>query len=92
MYNPQATRLKNGNLHPGQRILVPRLDVVRAARDVPDPKIERYGTSASGTYVVKRGESLGRHRAAQRDHGGGAQADERAEESDNIRIGQKLLR
>jgi membrane-bound lytic murein transglycosylase D len=57
-YNPQATRLKNGNLHAGQRILVPRFDVARAARNVPDPKIERYGTSASGLHVVKRGESL----------------------------------
>jgi membrane-bound lytic murein transglycosylase D len=58
-YNPQATRLKNGNLHAGQRILVPRKDVAAAARDVPNPAIERYGTSASGAHVVKRGETLG---------------------------------
>ena len=60
-YNPQAARLKNGNLHAGQRILVPRLDVVAPARDVPDPKIERYPlapAAASGAYVVKRGDSL----------------------------------
>jgi membrane-bound lytic murein transglycosylase D len=57
-YNPQATRLRNGNLHAGQRILVPRLDVVRAARDVPNPAIERYGSSSRGLHVVKKGESL----------------------------------
>lgn len=56
-YNPQATRLPDGNLHAGQRILVPRSDVVRAARDVPNPSIERYG--ASSTYVVRRGDNLG---------------------------------
>ena len=58
-YNPQATRLKNGNLHAGQRILVPRKDVAAAARDVPNPAIERYGSSANGVHVVKRGENLG---------------------------------
>jgi membrane-bound lytic murein transglycosylase D len=55
-YNPTATRLKNGNLHAGQRILVPRLDVARAARDVPNPSIERYGVGS--TYTVKRGDNL----------------------------------
>lgn len=55
-YNPTATRLKNGNLHAGQRILVPRLDVVAAARDVPNPSIERYGVGS--TYIVKRGDNL----------------------------------
>ena len=39
-YNPQATRLKNGNLHAGQRILVPRVDVARAARNVPNFALE----------------------------------------------------
>jgi membrane-bound lytic murein transglycosylase D len=55
-YNPTATRLKNGNLHAGQRILVPTLAVVRAARDVPNPSIERYGVGS--TYTVKRGDNL----------------------------------
>ena len=63
-YNPQATRLSNGNLHPGQRILVPRRDVVAAARDVPNPTLERYGASAS--YTVRRGDTLG---AIARRHG-----------------------
>ncbi|MBX3132539.1 MAG: LysM peptidoglycan-binding domain-containing protein [Gemmatimonadaceae bacterium] len=56
-YNPTATRLANGNLHPGQRILVPRRDVVAAARDVPNPSIERYG--ASSNYTVRAGDTLG---------------------------------
>ena len=88
-YNPQATRLKNGNLHAGQRILVPRLDVVRAARDVPDPKIERYGSSASATYVVRRGDNLG---LIARRNGTTVAALKRLNRlrSDNIRIGQRL--
>lgn len=89
MYNPQATRLKNGNLTAGQRILVPRMDVVRAARDVPDPKIERYGTSASGTYVVKKGESLS---VIAKKNGTSVAAIKRMNrlKSDRIRVGQKL--
>ena len=88
-YNPQATRLKNGNLHAGQRILVPRLDVVRAARDVPDPKIERYGSSAGPYHVVTRGESLG---LIARRNGTSVAALKRMNSlrSDKIRIGQRL--
>lgn len=88
-FNPQATRLRNGNLTAGQRILVPRHDVVRAARDVPDPKIERYGSSATGTYVVKRGESLS---VIARRNGTTVAALKRLNRlrTDNIRIGQKL--
>ena len=41
-YNPNATRLKSGNLVPGQPINVPSAAVVAAARDVPNPAIERY--------------------------------------------------
>ena len=55
-YNPTATRLKNGNLHAGQRILVPTQAVVAAARDVPNPSIERYGVGSM--YTVKRGDNL----------------------------------
>ncbi len=88
-YNPQATRLKNGNLHAGQRILVPRTDVVRAARDVPDPKVERYGSSASGYHVVTRGESLG---VIARRNGTSVAAIKRMNglRSDRIRVGQRL--
>ena len=88
-YNPQATRLKNGNLHAGQRILVPRLDVVRASREVPDPKIERYGSSANIVHVVTRGESLG---VIARRNGTSVAALKRMNKlrTDKIRIGQRL--
>lgn len=58
-YNPGLKRLKSGALIPGQRVLIPRLDVVAAARDIPDPKVERYGSSAARIHLVKNGESLG---------------------------------
>ncbi len=86
-YNPQATRLANGNLHPGQRILVPRADVVAAARNVPNPSIERYG--ASSTYVVKRGDNLS---MIARRHGTTVAQLKQLNRlrTDQIRIGQRL--
>jgi membrane-bound lytic murein transglycosylase D len=86
-YNPQATRLPNGNLHAGQRILVPRRDVVAAARDVPNPSIERFG--ASSVYVVRRGDNLG---LIARRHGTTVAHLKRLNRlsSDVIRIGQRL--
>jgi membrane-bound lytic murein transglycosylase D len=86
-YNPQARRMSNGNLHPGQRILVPRADVVRAARNVPNPSIERYGASSS--YTVKRGDNLG---LIARKHGTTVASLKRLNrlQSDHIRIGQRL--
>ncbi len=87
LYNPQATRLANGNLHAGQRILVPRRDVVAAARNVPNPSIERYGASAQ--YTVRRGDTLG---AIARRHGTTVAQVKRWNRmrSDVIRPGQKL--
>lgn len=87
LYNPQATRLPNGNLHAGQRILVPRRDVVGAARNVPNPSIERYGASAQ--YTVRRGDTLG---AIARRHGTTVAQIKRWNRmrSDVIRPGQKL--
>jgi membrane-bound lytic murein transglycosylase D len=44
-------------------VLVPTSAVLAAARDVPDPAIERYGSSTKAkatVHVVKRGESLER--------------------------------
>lgn len=86
-YNPQATRLPNGNLHPGQRILVPRKDVAAAARDVPNPAIERYGASSS--YVVKSGDNLG---VIARKHGTTVDQIKRLNglKNDVIRVGQRL--
>ena len=58
-YNPRAKRLKSGNLVPGQSLIVPTAVVVAAAVSVPDPAIERYGSSRSTTmHVVRSGETL----------------------------------
>lgn len=86
-YNPQATRLQNGNLHAGQRLLVPRTDVALAARNVPNPSIERYGSSA--TYVVRRGDTLG---AIARRNGTTVAELKRVNRlrSDVVRVGQRL--
>ena len=60
-YNPKVTPLKSGRLRTGQVLLVPTRAVVSAALDIPDPAIEIYGGSRSGTrtYIVRRGETLG---------------------------------
>ena len=62
-YNPKLEVTKKGKVPAGQTVLVPSAEVVAAAQDVPDPSIERYGPSKSGTtrfHVVKRGENLER--------------------------------
>jgi membrane-bound lytic murein transglycosylase D len=41
-YNPKVAKLKSGNLVAGQAIMIPSLAVASAARDVPNPTIERY--------------------------------------------------
>ena len=59
-YNPklQIAR-KSGRVVAGQTILVPAAAVVAAARDVPDPAIEIYGSSRRAVFhTVKRGETL----------------------------------
>ena len=61
-YNPKVSTLKSGRLRPGQVVLVPSRAVVSAALDVPDPALERYGSTARAgarTHVVRRGETLG---------------------------------
>lgn len=58
-FNPKLRTLKSGNLAPGQTLLVPTAAVAAAATVVPDPSIERYGSSrASALHVVRSGESL----------------------------------
>jgi peptidoglycan lytic transglycosylase D len=58
-YNPRLSKTKSGKLAAGEVLLIPTAQVVRAAFDVPDPAIERWGTSSpSGVHVVRRGESL----------------------------------
>ena len=61
-YNQKLTTTKKGVLHTGQVVLVPSLAVAAAARDIPDPSVEKYGSSKAGAaryYVVKRGDNLG---------------------------------
>jgi len=59
VFNPKLRHLKSGNLAAGQTILVPTGAVVAASVAVPDPSIERYGSSHSTMHVVKSGETLG---------------------------------
>ena len=75
-FNPGLRRNRRGLLVGGQRVLVPSRLVLGAMRDVPDPSIERYGTSAGApveapaaatkakraprTYTVRAGDALER--------------------------------
>jgi membrane-bound lytic murein transglycosylase D len=59
-YNPRLKPNRNGLLPVGEVVIFPKPAVAAAARDVPDPSIERYGSSAgTTTHVVRQGESLG---------------------------------
>jgi len=61
-YNPKLKVSKKGVLTAGQTLLVPTPNAVEGAFDVPNPEIERYGSSRVGSrrvHVVKRGENLG---------------------------------
>lgn len=74
-YNPGLRRASNGLLIGGQTVLIPSDAAVKAALDVADPSVERYGTAAPTrtkaaaakrvkrsprTHVVASGESLDR--------------------------------
>jgi membrane-bound lytic murein transglycosylase D len=57
-YNPGVRpAARTGRIAAGTIVTVPRADVAKAALVVPDPKIERYGTSTR-THVVRAGENL----------------------------------
>jgi membrane-bound lytic murein transglycosylase D len=62
-FNPTIRTTKAGRLVAGERLRVPHEDVIAMAREIPDPSIEKYGTSttltARGVHVVRRGETLG---------------------------------
>jgi membrane-bound lytic murein transglycosylase D len=60
-YNPSVRRGTSGRLVAGQNIMIPTRATVAAAVDVPDPAIERYGTTVVGarSHVVKAGDTLG---------------------------------
>jgi membrane-bound lytic murein transglycosylase D len=60
--NPKLKASKKGVLTAGQTLMVPTPNTVEGAFDVPNPEIERYGSSRVGSrtvHVVKRGENLG---------------------------------
>jgi membrane-bound lytic murein transglycosylase D len=59
-YNPKLKATKSGRLPVGRVVLLPSAAVVGAAYDIPDPAIERYGSSRGRTHIVRKGESLGR--------------------------------
>ncbi len=56
-YNRSLRLAKSGAVVSGQTVLVPTREVLAAARNVPDPSVERYGSS-SASHVVRKGESL----------------------------------
>ena len=60
-YNPKLeVARRSGRVVVGQTVLVPSAAVVAGARDVPDPSVEIYGSSARVAYhTVKSGETLG---------------------------------
>ncbi|MES2180105.1 MAG: transglycosylase SLT domain-containing protein [Gemmatimonadota bacterium] len=60
-FNPTVRALKSGKLVAGQSLVIPTPAVADAARNVPDPAIERYGTTRSrnGVHTVRKGETLG---------------------------------
>lgn len=59
-YNPKLERSRSGRLVAGQTLLIPTVAVAKAAASVPDPSIERYGSSSRtiAVHVVKSGETL----------------------------------
>jgi membrane-bound lytic murein transglycosylase D len=60
VYNRGLKKYKSGKYVEGQTIYVPTPEAVAAATSVPDPSIERYGSSSTtGSHVVKKGENLG---------------------------------
>jgi membrane-bound lytic murein transglycosylase D len=57
-YNRALRVAQSGAVVSGQTVLIPTRAVLAAARSVPDPSVERYGSSRA-THVVRKGESLG---------------------------------
>lgn len=61
-YNRNLKPTKRGRLPQGQVVLIPSSAVVAGALDIPDPSVEKWGSSRRGstlTHVVVRGETLG---------------------------------
>lgn len=60
-YNRSLKPSKRGRLPAGEVVLLPSSAVVAAALDVPDPSVEKWGSSRRGssvTHVVRKGETL----------------------------------
>lgn len=56
-YNRSLRVASSGRVVSGQTVLIPTPAVLKAARKVPDPSMERYGSGGT-THVVRRGENL----------------------------------
>ena len=62
-YNRNLKPTRRGHLPQGQIVLLPSSAVVAGALDIPDPSVEKWGSSKRGstvTHVVVKGETLGR--------------------------------
>lgn len=60
-FNPGMRVLKSGRMSIGQRLLVPTAAVVDAARDVPEPAIERYAKSTRHMRVHAKAKAHKSH-------------------------------
>jgi LysM repeat protein len=58
-YNPKLKTNAASAIAAGTKVLVPTRDALKASRQVSDPSIERWGGTAGGTYVIRRGDTLG---------------------------------
>ncbi len=61
-FNPSLRTTKSGRLVSGQRLRIPAAHALQFARDLPDPGIERYGSTAAtlsnSVHLVRRGETI----------------------------------
>lgn len=57
-YNPTLKTATNSAIKTGTVVWLPTAATVKASRDVPDPSIERYGTTSGRVYLVRRGDTL----------------------------------
>jgi LysM repeat protein len=89
VYNPKLKTDSGDPIKSGTKLLIPDAATVAAARDVPDPAIERYGVATGNSYIVRKGDTLGR--IAERNHTSVATL-KRVNKlrSDVLQIGQKL--
>jgi peptidoglycan lytic transglycosylase D len=61
-YNRSLKPTRSGHLPQGKVVLLPSPSVVAGALDIPDPSVEKWGSSSHGstiTHVVVKGETLG---------------------------------